>query len=198
MLRRIKAIGLAHPNAGEQWGGMIGVKSPQRRQIIERSLESGGLLSIEIQELPGEVLYLRKENKPLLDKVQKDRPIQEGAFIAPLDNLLWDRKALARIFDFNYMWEVYKPKKKREYGYYVLPVLYGDRFVARFDPEFDKKTRVLTIKNWWWEENSSPDPKMREALQRCMADFLVYLDAEGIKYSKILLKKGDLEWLGEL
>ena len=196
VLRRIKALGLAHSNAGEQWGGMIGVKSPQRRQIIERALESGALLSTGIQELPGEVLYLQKENKPLLDKVQKDRPIQEGAFIAPLDNLLWDRKTLARIFDFNYMWEVYKPKKKREYGYYVLPVLYGDRFIARFDPEFDKKTRVLTIKNWWWEEDSSSDQKMREALQRCMADFLVYLDAEGIKYSKTLLKKGDLEWLG--
>jgi uncharacterized protein YcaQ len=46
---------------------------------------------------------------------------------------------------------VYKPAARRKYGYYVLPVIYGDRFVARLDPGFDKKTRALTITNWWSE-----------------------------------------------
>ena len=50
--------------------------------------------------------------------------------IAPLDNLLWDLKLIETLFDFRYTWEVYKPADKRDYGYYVLPVLYGDRFVA--------------------------------------------------------------------
>jgi len=198
MLRRIRSLGLAHPNAGVHWSGIQGVKSPQRRQIINQLVEDGALLAIEIQELPGQVFFLRSEEKTLLNKVQKDNPVREAALIAPLDNLLWDRKTLSRIFDFDYRWEVYTPKKKRKYGYYVLPVLYGDNLCARIDPEFDKKTRIFTVRNWWWEDGVKPDQEMKAALQRCLEDFLVYLDADGIKYSRTLLKKGNLEWLAAL
>ena len=197
VLRRINSIGLAHSNAGEHWGGMIGVKTPQRRQIIKHCVERGELLELAIKELPGEFFYLGRKNKPLLNKVQKGDQAKEAALIAPLDNLLWDRKTLKRIFDFSYTWEVYKPKKRREYGYYVLPVLYGDQFVARLDPEFDKKTRILTLKNWWWEDNLVPDPKMKDALVRCLRNFLIYLNAGKFTYSKTLLRKGGLDWLGE-
>ena len=196
--RRIRSMGLAHPNAGEQWGGMIGVKSPRRKDIIQLSIEKGDLLVVEIEELPGEYFYIHHESKTILDQVSEIKPQMEAAFIAPLDNLLWDRKTLNRLFDFSYMWEVYKPEKLREYGYYVLPVLYGDQFIARFDPEFDKNTRVLTIKNWWWEGNSDSDPGRDDALIRCMRDFLNYLEVGELKYSKTLLRKGGLDWLGEV
>jgi len=96
------------------------------------------------------------------------------------------------------MWEVYKPKAKREFGYYVLPVLYGDQFVARLDPGFDKKTRVLTINNWWWEKGVEPDQEMIGALKRCLGDFLAYLEAEELDYPKSLLKKGSLNWLEDV
>ncbi|MCK5793423.1 MAG: winged helix DNA-binding domain-containing protein, partial [Anaerolineales bacterium] len=89
------------------------------------------------------------------------------------------------------------PKEKRVYGYYVLPVLYGDRFVARLDPGFDKKTRILTINNWWWEDDVNPDRGMISALKSCLGDFLAYLEADDLRFSKTLLKKGNLEWLGE-
>ena len=195
--RRINALGLAHPNAGEHWGGMIGVKSPLRQQILQELAEDGDLLKVEVEELPGDVFYLRQEDKKLINRSKKDITALEAAFIAPLDNLLWDRKTVKRIFDFRYMWEVYKPKEKREYGYYVLPVLYGDRFVARLDPGFDKKTRILTINNWWWEDDVNPDRGMISALKRCLGDFLAYLEAKDFKFSKTLLKKGNLGWLGE-
>ena len=198
ILRRIRALGLAHPNAGEQWGGMIGVKSPRRRQILQELIDNGDLLKVEVEELPGEIFYLLREDKKLANRSKKGDPVREAAFIAPLDNLLWDRKNVSRIFEFSYRWEVYKPKVKREYGYYVLPVLYGDRFVARLDPGFDKKAKVLTINNWWWEKDIEPDQDMVDALVRCMKDFLVYLDAEELKFSKTLLKKGNLDWLREI
>lgn len=198
MLRRIGALGLAHPNGGEQWGGMIGIKTPQRRTILDELLDNGQVLAVEVEELPGDLFYFRREDKKILNRIMNEEPAREAAFIAPLDNLLWDRKTVNRIFDFSYMWEVYKPEAKREYGYYVLPVLYGDQLVARLDPEFDKKTRVLTVNNWWWEDGIQMDQNMAEALTRCMRDFLTYLDAGVIKYSNKLLKKGNLEWLGEV
>ena len=82
------------------------------------------------------------------------------------------------------MWEVYKPAAKRLYGYYVLPVIYGDRFVARFDPAFDKKTRGLTITNWWWEAGVQPDGPMEVALTACLRDFACYLDISEIRLGK--------------
>ena len=195
--RRIGAMGLAHPNAGEQWGGMIGLKSPRRREIIADLVNAGELALIEVDGLEKDLFYVRDEDLTHLMDDNEDPAEIRAAFIAPLDNLLWDRKNIQRLFGFTYMWEVYKPEKKREYGYYVLPVLYGDRFVGRFDPAFDKKTRLLTIKNWWWEEGVEIDQEMTNALRQAMEDFLIYLDAGEIKLSEGLLEKGGLDWLGE-
>jgi uncharacterized protein YcaQ len=198
VVRRIGAMGLAHPNAGEQWGGMIGVKSPRRREILQELIADGEIVVIEVEGLEGDDFYMRSEDVKLLQQSRKDQAEKRAAFIAPLDNLLWDRKTIKRLFDLNYMWEVYKPKKQREYGYYVLPVLYGEEFVGRFDPSFDKKTGRLTINNWWWEEGVEFTQPLAEALKGCLSDFLVYLNAKDLVYSKNLLEKGGLEWLREI
>ena len=92
-----------------------------------------------------------------------------AAFIGPLDNLIWDRDLIRQLFEFDYTWEVYKPAAQRKYGHYVLPVLYGDRFIARVEPIFDRKARVLTIVNWWWEAGVVPDEAMIAALAECLA-----------------------------
>jgi len=70
---------------------------------------------------------------------------------------------------------------QRKYGHYVLPVLYGDRFVARVEPIFDRKARVLTLVNWWWEAGVEPDAAMVAALAGCLAAFGRYLGAGEIR-----------------
>jgi uncharacterized protein YcaQ len=70
--------------------------------------------------------------------------------------------------------------------------------VGRLDPGFDKKTGVLTIRDWWWEENIKPDQQLADALTDCLMDFMTYLGAEELKFSKTLLKKGGLDWLREI
>ena len=60
-------------------------------------------------------------------------------FLAPLDPFVWDRDFLRRLYDFDYVWEVYVPERKRRWGYYVLPVLFGDRLVGRIEPRIDRK-----------------------------------------------------------
>jgi uncharacterized protein YcaQ len=78
------------------------------------------------------------------------------AFLAPLDPLVWDRTLLRDLFGYDYLWEVYVPEAKRRWGYYVLPLLYGDRFVGRIEPRLDRKAGVLRIAGLWWEEGFDP------------------------------------------
>ena len=109
------------------------------------------------------------------------RPPARAAVLAPLDNLLWDRRLVKELFDFDYRWEVYKPAGDREFGYYVLPVLYGDRLIARFEPGRDKKGGMLIIKNWWWEPGVKPTGRLRAALGRCFAKFLAFCGGDAVR-----------------
>jgi uncharacterized protein YcaQ len=69
--------------------------------------------------------------------------------------MLWDRKLIRALWDFRYSWEIYTPAAKRQYGYYVLPMLYGDRFIGRIEPKADRKARTLTVSNIWLEPGVS-------------------------------------------
>ncbi len=88
------------------------------------------------------------------------------------------------IFGFSYTWEVYKPKDTRDYGYYVLPVLYQDRLIARSDMKFDTKTNTLNLIGWWWEDDVQVDDQIFSAVQSGLSDFMAYLKAESLAVEK--------------
>jgi hypothetical protein len=115
--------------------------------------------------------------------------------MAPLDNLLWDRNMLRELFDFEYRWEVYKSVAERKYGYYVLPVLYGDKFIARFEPGKDRANQALIIKKWWWEPGTKPSAAMRHALQLCFQRFRNYLGNDSLIIDDKTAKDSGLVWL---
>jgi hypothetical protein len=78
------------------------------------------------------------------------------AFIAPFDSLLWDTKLLAGLFGFDFVWEGFFKPEKRRWGYYVLPILFGDRFVGRIEPRIDRDGNGVEVLGLWWEEGFSP------------------------------------------
>jgi uncharacterized protein YcaQ len=100
-------------------------------------------------------------------------------FLGPLDSLLWDRRGVMQLFDFEYVWEVYKPEAQRRWGYYVLPVFYGDRFVARLDSRLERG--CWTITRWWWEADVTPTADLLDALQVAARDFARYLRASSVR-----------------
>jgi uncharacterized protein YcaQ len=79
-------------------------------------------------------------------------------FLSPFDRLIHDRARTEALWDFHYRLEMYVPKTKREYGYYVLPILHGDDLVGRIEPVFDRKTRTLRIEGVWWEPGKREVP----------------------------------------
>jgi uncharacterized protein len=102
---------------------------------------------------------------------------EEVTFLAPLDPVSARGRAKV-LFDFDYVWEVYKPEHKRKYGYYALPVLWGDRLVARFDSKLDRTTNTLIILGFWLEDEAlGQDEDFAEALARGFARFVTFLGA---------------------
>jgi uncharacterized protein YcaQ len=196
VLRRVGGLGLANPSATDYWLGILGVKSRVRQATLARLTERGDLVSVAVEDAPKGPFFIRAADLPTLERVQaKQLPEPEAAIIGALDNFTWDRDLIRWLFDFDYVWEVYKPKAKRKYGYYVLPVIYGDRFVARFDPAFDKKRRTLTITNWWWEPGIGANDAMQAALATCFQDFMRYLDASHIQLGGKVAGEETLRWV---
>ena len=183
VLRRAGGLGLVDTKVTAKFGGLIGWRGGQIRAAIDRLAEKDWLIPVAIEELPRQRFYIRPDDLAALEAAARSDPgRQRAALIAPLDNLMWDLKLVEMLFHFRYAWEVYKPAAKRDYGYYVLPVLYGDRFVARMDPDFDRTSKVFTVKNWWWEkEVDKSDGIMFAALRDCLADFATYLEAKEIR-----------------
>jgi hypothetical protein len=96
----------------------------------------------------------------------------------PFDPLIHDRKRTQLRFDFNYTIECFVPEKKRRYGYYVLPLLDGDRFVGRLDPKFDRDRGVLEIANVWWEADRGPTRAQQRRLEAALDQFTRQLGAD--------------------
>ena len=88
--------------------------------------------------------------------------------MAPLDCMMWDRNLIRSLFHFDYQWEIYTPAVQRKYGFYVLPLLYGEQFIGRAEPVVDKETNTLTVKNIWYENGVRQTKKLYTAVERCM------------------------------
>jgi len=194
VLRRIGGMGLLWNRGSEGWLG-VPTKSAQRTASLKRLIALGKVLEVNVDDLDAP-LYMRAQDRKLLNEVMNlDETPTRMAFIAPLDNLMWDRRLLEALFGFYYRWEVYTPPARREYGYYVLPVLYGDRFVARFEPIRQKKDGILTIKNWWWEPGVDPTDELINALKECLEYFIAYLNITDINFNGQTINLAETERL---
>jgi len=177
LLSRYRAHGLLGPaGSGEVWLG-TGPRAVDRPPQRERLLAEGKLVSVQIAG-KREVRHIPAEDERFLDQAERELAAGEPpggvppqvALIAPLDPLVWDRRLLRDLFGFDYLWEVYVPEAKRRWGYYVLPILYGDRFVGRIEPRIDRKAGVLRVLGLWWEQGFSlrRDEHLRSALEAAL------------------------------
>lgn len=173
LLTRHRAVGLLGTGgSAELWVG-IGTAA-ERKSALEKLVRQGVLVPIAVEGVRGERFVLADE-LPLLDEPFES---QTATLIAPLDPLVWDRRLLVALFDFDYKWEIYTPIEQRRYGYYVLPILHGDRFVGRIEPRFDRASAALTIAGVWFEPKVRLDAPLLCALTDALAAFARFVGAE--------------------
>ncbi|RPI79509.1 MAG: winged helix-turn-helix domain-containing protein [Desulfobacteraceae bacterium] len=195
VLRRIGSIGLLWNRSSDAWLGMADIKGRERQAAIERLLENRKIQEVRVEGIRSPFYMSSKDRSGLNQVIKSKGPVPRAAILAPLDNLLWDRRLIEELFGFDYRWEVYKPVTERSHGYYVLPILYKDRFVARFEPGREKATGAVIIKNWWWEAEITPSKRMQADLQVCFKRFLNYLGADRVHIDKKIREKRALDWL---
>ncbi len=187
LLSRYRAVGLT-TNVGTQSEVMYSAGSTaERARRTARLVDEGRLLPVTVDGLKRE-RYIIAEEKPILEATGVAASVDaDGAsFLAPLDPLVWDRRMLRELFGFDYLWEVYVPEKKRKWGYYVLPMLYGDRFVGRIEPRLDRKARTLAIIGVWFEPNCEPmdDPRFIGAFAAAIEDYRDFVGATKVAWPR--------------
>jgi uncharacterized protein YcaQ len=150
LLSRYRAHGLL--GAGGAGGTFARIADPpQRRELHKELVAQGALVAVDVEGMRGKRFVVADELALLEDAGE---PPPSVAFVAPFDSFLWDTALLAAVFGFEYVWEGFFPPAKRRFGYYVLPILFGDRLVGRIEPRIEGSR--LDVLNVWWEDGFAP------------------------------------------
>jgi len=101
--------------------------------------------------------------------------------LAPFDPVIRDRKRALRLFNFDYSFEAFVPAKKRKYGYYVLPILEGDRLVGRLDPRHEREQQALIVEKVWWEKGIRPTLARKRNLSAALELLALQIGAQKVE-----------------
>lgn len=171
VLRRIGAVGLLWNRASDAWLNIHGLKTECRKRIFAELLKEDKIREAAVEGIGDKLYFLSADADIYEEAVTNPRLRKRCELIAPLDNMLWDRRLIRALFGFDYKWEIYTPEVQRKYGYYVLPILYGDRFAGRIEAVCDRKNKRLVVKNLWLEDGVWPDLLFSGALNACLGRF---------------------------
>lgn len=183
VIRRLNSIGLLPKSLnGGGWQGLGSVK--ETGLITKELIKEEKIIEVDIKDCSRTYVVLQQDRQLLFDSYDFTEKDKKVIFLAPLDNLMWDREMIHELFNFYYRWEVYTPIHKRVYGYYVLPILYGDAFIGRIEPVLSKEKK-LEIKGFWQEDKKLWNKKTWDAFEEGLDTFKNYLHATEIINSPI-------------
>lgn len=161
LLSRYRAHGLLGVGGGGDIFGGLGPAKPDQRlpgypgrsALREELVERGDLVSVEVEGVRGK-RFVVSEEVELLEAPPDPPP--SVAFVPPFDPIIWDRGLLGSLFEFEYVWELFHPPAKRRWGWYVLPIVFRDRFVGRIEPRIDQAEGRVQVLDVWWEDGFAP------------------------------------------
>ena len=183
MLSRYRAHGLLGATAGNDIFNGLGPAKPDpsrpeqpgRHALRDELIESGELVPVQVEGV-GKRFVLRDE---VADLEAPPEPPPTVALISPFDPLVWERKLLGSLFGFDYVWELFIPPAKRRWGWYVLPLLFRDRFVGRIEPRIDREQSRVEILDLWWEDGFAAGARWTGSSTPCATRCDAYLPFAG-------------------
>jgi uncharacterized protein len=187
LLSRHRAHGLL--GAGGAGGTFDRIAPPQDRKELHKELvERGAIVPVEVEGARTKRFVLSDELALL--EAPPDAT-QSVAFIAPFDSLLWDTALLASLFDFEYVWEGFFKPEKRRWGYYVLPIVFGDRLIGRIEPRIDRDGARVEVLGAWWEHGFAPRRAegFVDAMRGAISAYLRFAGADSVEWAPHLKKE---------
>lgn len=162
-----------------------GLKEPINKEL-KRLLKDGELIEVKLED-DSKTLFVTTEDQ--LRSIEKIKTGNGIHILSPFDNTIIQRKRTQRFFDFDYVIECYVPEPKRKFGYFCLPVLYGDKFVARFDPKADRAEKTFHIKQMHFEKGFKADEKFNQLFAKQIRSYAIFTGCD-----KVVIDKGDNVW----
>jgi uncharacterized protein len=156
---------------------------PQWAKVLQRLQKEKKVLPVSVEGWPGE-WFIHTDTLPLLETLLAGDWQPRTTLLSPFDNLIRDRDRTELMWDFYYRIEIYVPAAKRQYGYYVLPILHGDTLIGRIDPKMDWKQRVLTVNALYVEPTTPLDETTGQAVKQTIGALAQFLGANEILYGE--------------
>jgi uncharacterized protein YcaQ len=157
---------------------------PGLTAVLKQLVKEETLIPVTVNEMPGDY-YLHAADLPLLRQIQAGDWQPRTTLLSPFDNLICDRDRTEALWDFFFRIEIYVPAAKREFGYYVLPILYGDKLIGRIDPQMDRKTHTLHIQNVYAEPGAPKFKKTVREIGSSVQSLAAFLGAEKIEWGNV-------------
>jgi hypothetical protein len=128
--------------------------------------------------------YIHTDDLPVLSRIEEGDWQPRTTLLSPFDNLIADRSRTERLFDYKFRIEIYVPKHLRQYGYYVLSILHGDRVIGRIDPLMDRKGKRLAINAVYAEPHAPVTTEAAQAVADSVSELAAFLGAKEVTYSE--------------
>ena len=181
--KSLRALGIATPRQINNH--FIRKRYPNLSARLAELQENGTALPARIVGAdgalwPGEWL-IHRESLPALDAIRRGEWQPRTVLLSPFDNLICDRERTEQLWNFYYRIEIYVPPAKRQYGYYVLPILHGERFIGRMDSKLERKSGVYTINAIYPERPEDVTPDSGQAIAGTIRDLAAWIGAKSVQ-----------------
>jgi uncharacterized protein YcaQ len=184
-LKTMGCLGLVKPQEVRKyfhpWSVKLDRTSKQLKELLDRLVSEGQAVkhSVDGDKNP---YYCLPRDTDRLEELGSGFSFDDVRLFVYFDNMMWNRERIMELFGFESRLETYVPKEQRVYGYYHLPVLYGDRLVARVEPKMDRENNVMIIRGYWVEDGFNTTEDYEDKLSRNIEEFARFHGAEDIEW----------------
>ncbi len=181
--RALRALGVATP--AHIAAHYTRDRYPGLDDVLAELEAQGRIVAVTIAEgeraWPGR-WYVHADDLPELDRLAAGAWHPRTTLLSPFDNLICDRVRTETLFGFTFRLEIYVPRAQRRYGYFVMPILHGDRLIGRVDPRLDRKARRLVVQALHLEADVDPTPQIVCAVESAVDSLAAFLGARAVDY----------------